>query len=762
MLARLGLGLALVVALFFGLLWLLGSGALGSRWEDGDPEAAARSAAAVQSGAAAQRRAAREAGVAKADQILFGDLHVHTTFSPDAFMAALPVAGGDGAHPISDACDFARWCSALDFWSINDHDVGLTPWKWKQTIEGIRECNAVAEDPANPDTVAYLGWEWTQIGTTPDNHYGHKNVILRGVGDDEIPTRPITVRLPGIDDEGGGGLPGPLLSGLFALSRLSGDILDSMRFMREMSDVPECPEGVPVRELSDDCREYATTPADLFAKLDEWGFDSMVIPHGTTWGLYTPMGSAWDKQLVGNMHDPERQKLIEVFSGHGNSEEFRAWREVVIDADGNKSCPGPRSDYLPSCWRAGEIIRERCAAAGEDEDECEERASAARQHYVDGDTSGYLTVPGAKVEDWLDSGQCRDCFQPAFNYRPRSSVQYIMALGDFADPARPRRFDFGFMASSDNHSARPGTGYKEFARTHMSEARMTTAAMRMMDWTGAEEAEAEPVPESVEFDVSDYEGQFFRLREAERASSFFLTGGLIAVHAQGRDRDSIWDAMERKQVYGTSGPRILLWFDLLNPPGSTGRSLGMGGRARMSTEPVFQVRAVGSFEQLPGCPDDASQALTPERVERLCRGECYHPSDQRRLITRIEVVRIRPQSHAGEAVEGLVQDPWKVLPCDPDPTGCTQTFTDPDFVRDGREALYYVRAIEAPSPAVNAGLLRCEKDEQGGCAKVHACIDAPESDECLAETEERAWSSPIFLDRAAGEGLQVSQAETSR
>jgi hypothetical protein len=285
---------------------------------------------------------------------------------------------------------------------------------------------------------------------------------------------------------------------------------------------------------------------------------------------------------------------------------------------------------------------------------------------------------------------------------------------------------------------------------------MTTAGARMMDWSAAQEPP--PEPRSVVFDPDDYRGQFFRLREAERASSFFLTGGLVAVHAQGRDRDAIWQALERKQVYGTSGPRILLWFDLLNPPGSTGARLPMGGTARMATEPVFQVRAVGSFEQLPGCPAGTDEALTPERVARMCRGECYHPSDQRRLITRIEVVRIRPQSRSGEPIEGLIEDPWKVLSCDPDPTGCRQVFTDPDFVRNGRDALYYVRAIEAPSPAVNAGLLRCEKDASGSCIAVTPCIGVPDSDACLAETEERAWSSPIFLERggAAG-GLEVSQ-----
>ncbi len=678
-------------------------------------------------------------------------------------MMALPSSGGEGAHPVSDACDFARFCSALDFWSINDHDVGLTPWQWRETIASIRQCDAVGGGGASPDLTAFLGWEWTQIGSTPQNHYGHKNVVLRGLGDDAVPTRPIAASTESIlGEEGSSGMAGPWTLGMLGLLKPGEESFDFIRFWNDLN-VPACPEGVPVRELPADCRESVRDPAGLFAKLDEWGFDSIVIPHGTTWGIYTPAGSAWDKQIVGAQYDPKRETLIEVFSGHGNSEEFRAWREVEIAADGTKKCPPPSGGFTPSCWRAGELITERCLAARESVDECAKRAEVARANYVAADLPGHLTVPGAKVEDWLDSGQCPDCFQPAFNYRPRSSVQYIMALRDFENPEQPRRFNFGLMASSDNHSARPGTGYKEVSRDQFTESRLPLAASQFFPPRKA----PEPIANSVPFDAKGGNYQFFDLRESERASSFFLNGGLIAAHANGRGRDAIWDSLQRREVYGTSGPRILLWFDLVNAA-SRSRSaicgdskecsdlvfrlastLPMGTSLRFDAEPRFSVRAIGSFEQKPGCPDDSTQALGTEKLARLCRGECHHPNDVRRRITRIEVVRIRPQNAPGEAIEPLIEDAWKTLACEPSEAGCAVTFTDPEFVSAGRDTLYYVRAIEEKSLAVNADLLRCERDGSGKCVRVKPCIGAAPDDECLAETEERAWSSPIFLEHTA-------------
>lgn len=736
-------GLLTVVLLLVGLLWVVGRGTLGESVGPGTITGPARTQAEVAGRFAVEREAAEEIGVARPKQILFGDLHVHSSFSLDAFLMGLPLMGGQGAHPIADACDFARYCSELDFWSINDHGLSLTTPRWKETIASLRECQAIAGSGDQPDLVSFLGWEWTQMGTNPDNHYGHKNVIFRGLDDDVIPKRPIFAPPPPEAPERDvANQPGPLVMGAVALA-LGSQGNDIARYFTEILEDPECAPDVPVRELDENCREGAPTPAELFAKLDDWGYPALVIPHGTSWGMYTPQGSSWAKQATSTLHDPKWQKLVEVYSGHGNSEEFRDWSAVTIAADGTKICPEPSADYLPSCWRAGEIIRQRCLDAGDSGTECEARAVAARQNYVDADISGHLTVPGVELEDWLDSGQCSDCFQPAFNMRPKSSVQYMMALGGFEDPKDPVRLRFGFLASSDVHSSRPGTGYKEYDRREMTEARLGGTADAPI--LGSEDVEV-PEPRSVRFDPATSDVPFFARNEAERSASFFVTGGLVAVHSDGRDRDAVWEALDRREVYGTSGPRILLWFDLLNGPGDA--TLPMGSMTELSDAPVFEVRAVGSFDQKPGCSDAAVKALGEERIQWLCGGECLHPSDERRTISRIEVVRIRPQARKGEAIAPLIEDPWRVHGCRPSAEGCRFVFTDPEFVSSGRDAVYYVRAVEEPTQAINADNLRCDRDEKGACLQVHPCDPRPYDDDCLAETEQRAWSSPIFVDHA--------------
>ncbi len=688
-------------------------------------------------------RAARDAAANPdaAKQILFGDLHVHTTYSTDAFLMSLPLLQGEGPNPIGAACDYARYCAALDFWSITDHSEGMTPRMWRETKEAVRQCNAVAGSPESPDVVAFLGFEWTQIGQTPADHYGHKNVILRETAEDRVPRRPIHS-----DSFASRAMrQRPPLS--FQIQLPWRDWEHRERYFnfgainRELRGTPRCEDGVDTRALPDECSEGAATPELLFAKLDQWGFDSLVIPHGTTWGIYTPLGSAWDKQLTPAQNDADRQRLIEVYSGHGNSEEYRAWRDVEEGADGEPICPEPAGGYEPCCWRAGEIIRERCAdpAAAE----CEARVAEARRLFLEGGVNARYVVPGASVEDWRDCGSCPDCFVPAFNYRPKSSVQYIMALGNPGAGPDAGQFRMGFIASSDNHSARPGTGYKERDRMETTEARGSRD--RDVYEFATPQANEAKAPEPRSFESIRASLSPLQTLDFERQASFFASGGLAAVHAERRDRDAIWKALLRRETYGTSGPHLLLWFDLLNG----GAPRPMGSEVRLAESPRFRARAAGDFEQRPGCPDWAESALSAQDLERLCRGECYHPSANRLRIERIEVVRIRPRRAPEESPSALIEDPWKILPCPPGDV-CSVEFEDADFVAGGRPALYYARAIQEPTPAVNGAGLRCkERDARGVCLAVDPCYGdyrTPASDDCLAPVQERAWSSPIFVD----------------
>ncbi len=747
----------LVVIIAGGLALLLLLGPRGELEQPGEVRAPARAPEAVASRVAGDQAAAASVGAEATGQILFGDLHVHSTYSVDAFLWSMPIMHGSGLHPPADACDYARYCSSLDFWSLTDHAEALTPRHWRDTQQMVRDCNAQTS-PDNPDLVTFLGWEWTQVGQTPEDHYGHRNIVVKETAADAVPARPIT----------SGGLPlkhmrrrtmspveeaiAPYLYSAEARPQLR----QQFAKQAELRAAPYCPEGLDTRDLPVDCVESAETPEKLWEKFRQWGGEVLAIPHGTTWGFYTPPGTRYDKQVVRKHNDPEYQRLVEVFSGHGNSEEYRDFRAVDFDAQGIASCPEPTANYLPCCHQAGVLIGERC------EDplsaDCAARVEKAETDYLNAGVAGHLVVPGARPEDWLNCGQCEDCTLPALNYRPGNSVQAMMTLSDFDNPEAdgdPERFHFGFIASSDNHAAQPGTGFKQVGRHQSTEVFGPADSMtreRFSDIAKRPGTGAESVP----FDRRGTHYNLFQYAESERLGSFFYTGGLVAVHARDRTRDAIWDALDSRHTYATSGQRMLLWFDLLNGPEG---EVPMGGETRLADTPRFRVRAVGAFEQLPGCPQASVDALGAERVQSLCGGECDNPGDVRKPIERIEIVRIRPRVEPGENQAGLIDDPWKVIDCEPRETGCVVEFEDPEYAREGRDTVYYVRALQPPEPTINGDTLRCETDAAGNCIQVDICYgDARTAltDDCLAPVAPRAWSSPIYLDfpqqRAAGGG----------
>ncbi|MFT5483806.1 MAG: hypothetical protein ACI9GW_002465 [Halieaceae bacterium] len=682
-------------------------------------------------------------------QILFGDTHVHTTWSFDAFMFSLPIMNASqGAYPPAAACDYARYVSQLDFYFLTDHAESYTSQRWRDAQEAIRHCNAVSGNPDNPDLVAFLGFEWSQFGMTADDHFGHHNVLFRDTQQDLLPPRPIGAAGAASDalrGTGASGNPVGVLQWLDSGNRSYYRALDTL--MSELQEEVDC--SADMTTSTTDCYESAADPGELYKKLDQWGFDTLVIPHGSAWGIYTPPGASWEHQLKQQYHDPDKARLIEVYSGHGNSENYRNFQTRPMDEQGRVYCPAPQANYLPACWQAGVIIQERCLEKDTAADDCARRAAVARQHYVEVDhVGGWRTVPGATVADWLDAGQARDVFLPAFNYRPKKSVQYSLALRNFDDPKNPLGYKWGFIGSSDTHFSRPGNGFKQYPRIGTGDAGMRGTRNPFWDWLIYRRNQEEASDHSrAEVPLGG------DLSEQERKMSFLTAGGVVAIHAEGRDRGSIWNAMKRREVYGTSGHRLLLWFDVLN---SGDHPKPMGSEVELQEAPQFRVSAVGSFKQLPGCPDYVKRALSAKKLQYLARDECYNPSEERYLIDRIEVVRIKPQITANEPVDRLIEDSWRVFECVPDAAGCSVEFSDADFPSSARDTIYYVRAIEEPSPTINGDNLRAERNAAGLVATVNPCYGdfrIGNADNCQAMKGQRAWSSPIFVNFLPGKSV---------
>ena len=72
---------------------------------------------------------------------------------------------------------------------------------------------------------------------------------------------------------------------------------------------------------------------------------------------------------------------------------------------------------------------------------------------------------------------------------------------------------------------------------------------------------------------------------------------------------------------------------------------------------------------------------------------------------------------------------------------CVVTFEDQNYTRD---SVYYVRAIQEPTPAINGKKFLAGSEEFQLCK---GSFRTDLADDCLSNTNERAWSSPIYLNK---------------
>ncbi len=221
-------------------------------------------------------------------------------------------------------------------------------------------------------------------------------------------------------------------------------------------------------------------------------------------------------------------------------------------------------------------------------------------------------------------------------------------------------------------------------------------------------------------------------------------GGLAVVWAVENSREAIFDAMRRRETYGTSGPQIVVRF--------------FGGwelPADMCDRPDFAetgyengVPMGGDLSEFPGA--DAAPVLSVSG-----RRDVGTPEQPGTALQRLQVVKgwIDPAGEFQAQVFDVAGNPdngatVNVDTCDPDAgTGgfdeLCATWTDPSFDPQ-QPAYYYARVIENPTCrwsqyACNAAGVDCG-DPATVTEGFEGCCDA----NVPQVVQERAWTSPIW------------------
>jgi hypothetical protein len=285
-------------------------------------------------------------------------------------------------------------------------------------------------------------------------------------------------------------------------------------------------------------------------------------------------------------------------------------------------------------------------------------------------------------------------------------------------------FKLGFIGSTDTHSATPG---------------------------GAEE--------------DNYTGHLGRRDSGYRnlQDHFFDNpGGLAVVWAEENSRDSLFEAMRRREAYATSGTRPTVRFfagtgladNLCDDPDMISKAyeggVPMGGELAAGTEaPRFLVSA-SKDPGLPGHPGTDLQRL------QVVKG----------WLTEDGATHEQVFDVAGSADNGAWVDSES---CATTGSGARQlcaVWQDPEYNADQR-SFYYVRVLENPScrwstrqcqaAGVNPFASDCaeqaqrmteQRQDEGAIGEVYGrcCLD-PEAEPFYAPViQERAWTSPIWIN----------------
>lgn len=631
--------------------------------------------------------------------VLYGDTHVHTGYSFDAWLSLRDYTEPNSTigeliyeRNVREACDYARHCSRIDFMMSSEHSENVDDVLWQRIQEELRDCDqAYGPDAVSPTGLAplhvFAGWEWTQgnaaqLAVAPESaspeSYGHKNIAYRHLEAENLPASVITTGGATIDPASFTleVCPSPAQCAVPFPDedyQVGGPCFETCSFLGTGACDSTCdwsdPDFAECDAANAGCPIFAFTAEDLFAALhvvnEQLGLDTgpLVGSHGTTW--VTGGLADWDNQFP--EHDPSLAVYHEVYSKHGNTEEY----------------------YGP----------------GE---------------------------------------SCTDCFKPTHDYTPSGSYQRALSKEAQGEEGA-FTMDLAIVGSTDTHHARPGSVMQDLELAEVG------SALVFCELTGtpAEECGLES----------------------------YYTGGLAAVHLPTAEdeRNALYDSMLGRHMYGTSGPRIELWFYMTNPPAGLECEVDSEGNTEcpmgtavtnFDNTPSFRVHAKGALPSSTECDgDEGPSGWSTDNggesfANAVCRNTCFKQTsssdDERSRILYFEVVRVLRGTDAptvdtdysdSDFTEGRGLDIEVFrLPCVGDEEGmgrseCWADFTDTTYAQGSRNAAYYVRAIQEPTEAINGAT---------GTPEQEACD--PNKSDCTQVTNERAWSSPIFVYRGAISG----------
>ncbi len=261
--------------------------------------------------------------------------------------------------------------------------------------------------------------------------------------------------------------------------------------------------------------------------------------------------------------------------------------------------------------------------------------------------------------------------------------------------------EFGFIGSTDTHNGTPGAVQEAAYEGHTGRATSTPA--RRLEQVGPKGKSLNRNP-----------------------------GGLAGVWAEDNSRDALFDALQRRETFGTSGPRIEpRFFAAPDYPADLCEREDVIAAAYAGGVPMG-----GTLDAPPQSPHFLVQA-------RRDPGTQDYPGTD---LQRLQVVKVWSEGEGryGQAVFDVSGAPHAepaldTATCQPLQRGAAElcaTWRDPDYDPD-QAAAYYVRALEMPSCRWSQRQCLAFKEDE----RPPACAD-PAVPKAIRE---RAWTSPIWV-----------------